>query len=488
MPCVRAGPWWRPRNRTWCSPTWPGTTRRPPAPVEAFRRPPATAAGLAQLRAEQRPDLLKESRWLDLVVRRAASDPEGLRSEVQAWPHKTWVDSTVEQLLTGWATGAAPASSTSWLPVRGHRLLTTALVAETFDRLGTVSELLSTPSHEDGTIAWTDLVERLRRAAPAGYAPVDLLQALLRLEPVRSDRLGLLDGLVVEPHRPRTGPRRWWSRRTAPQDDAASVLRAWVERGGLPVRRATVVAGYADLAPTILPAVPPRLQGDPMVEGLTAGLRSSPTNLPTHGSHHGLQADRYLAVVPGWAEVLAADEETERLEHRGSGTAPFADMVRSPGPFGPAVHLHAARGLADPDAAERTRGAELVLAAGSRRLDRRLLAEQSAILLEAGALSLARSSDGWEQVVLGGGLALVWPSIETVLDRATTTRPLPAGLAELLRMVRPYVAVVVANTGGGGDDVLPAGVAALAGSPSATKARAEARALLDAVTLAKEAV
>lgn len=458
----------------------------PEAPgVEDFQRAPATAAGLAQLRAEQLPDLLKEARWLDLAVRRAASDAGALRSEIRAWPPPTWVDSTAEKYLIGWATGVEPPSPTSWLPVRGHRLLATALAAETVARLGRVTELLSTPSREDGTIAWTDLVDRLRRAGPAGYAPADLLQALLRLDPVRADELTLLDGLVVAPHLPRTGVRHWWSRRGPSHDDAASVVRAWIEGGGLPQRRALMLGGHANLTPVRLPPVPPALEDDPMVEGLAAGLRSSPADLPDHGSHQGLRADRYLAVVPWWAEVLAADGETARLEHRGPETAPFADVVRSPGPFGPAVHLQAARLLGGWDPAERSRAVELVLAAVSRRrLDPDLLADQYVVLLDAGVLSLARTSDAWEQVVLGGGLAFVWPSLRAVLERGTTTRPLPGGLAELLRMVRPYLPTVVANVGG---DVLPAGVAELAGSRTATKARAEARALLEALTLTTEA-
>lgn len=454
------------------------------AAVEDFHRPAASPAGLERLRAEQGPDLLKESRWLDLVVRRAAADADALRTEVRAWPPQTWVDSTVERLLLGWATGVEPASPTSWLPVRGHRVLTTALVAETFARLGSVVELLSTPSREDGTIAWTDLVARLRRAVPMGYAPVDLLQALLRLDPVGGDQIMLLDGIEVGPHLPRTAVRRWWSRRTAVPEDAASVVRAWVEGGGLPRRRATILARHPSLTTVRLPVVPPRLDGDEMVADLAAGFRSSPTELPAHGSHHGLQADRYLAVVPGWAEVLAADEESRRLEHRAPATACLADMVRSPGPFGPAVHLHAARLLGGGDPAERTRAAGLVLAAvGRRRLDPDLFAEQTAFLLEAGALSLARASDAWEQVVLGGGLAFVWPSIRAVLERATQARPLPPGLADVLRMLRPYVATIAAHVEG---DVLPAGVADLAGERSATKARAEARALLEALPAAEE--
>jgi hypothetical protein len=263
------------------------------------------------------------------------------------------------------------------------------------------------------------------------------------------------------------------------------VVRSWVEGGGLPARRATVIEGYANLPPVRLPAVPPRLQGVPLTEDLVAGLRSSEAEPPPDPVHHRLQGDRYLAVVPWWAEVLAADEEAGRLEHRGVEPSSLAAALQSPGPLGPAVHLHAARLLAGDDPVARSRTVELVLAAASRRrLDPGLLAEECTVLLDAGVLSLSRVSDAWEQAVLGGGLAFVWPSIRAVLERATATRPLPTGLAELLRMVRPYVATVAAHVAG---DVLPPGVAALAGTRSATKARAEARALLGALAATREA-
>lgn len=456
----------------------------PPA-TSPFRRAPATPAGLARLRAEQRPDLLVEARWLDLVVRRAAADPGALRAEVAAWPSQTWVDTSVEASLVGWATGRAPAEPSTWLPARGHRRLTAALAAETAKRLGSTTELLSTPSLEDGSLALVDLVERIGRLGTTPYGPADLLQALLRLGPVRPDEVALLDGVAPPPARPRTGLRRWWPGRDTGPQAAAGVVRTWVEAGGLPPRRATLVTGYASLATVSLPVVPSSAELTSVVADLADGLWVSATQPPPHPLHQRLESGRYLAVVPWWAEALAADAEAGRLEHRGPETSSLAAMVAGPGSLGPAVHLHLARLLAGWDPAGRSRAAELALTAhGGRRLDVRLLAEQTVVLLEQGVLSLARAADGWEQVVLGGGLALVWPSVRAVLARATTASPLPTGLAELLRMVRPYVATVAANVPG---DVLPPGVAALAGSRSATKARAEARALLDAVAAAAAA-
>jgi hypothetical protein len=92
-------------------------------------------------------------------------------------------------------------------------------------------------------------------------------------------------------------------------------------------------------------------------------------------------------------------------------------------------------------------------------------------LLESGDLRLARLASSWEQVILGGGLMALWPSVLRVLEDACARERKPAGLAELLAMVRRYVRAVPRAD-------LPASVHALAGSKGGSKARLEAVALV----------
>jgi hypothetical protein len=370
-------------------------------------------------------------------------------------------------------------------PGLGFGTLVAMLAAETLLRVGPSTELLSTPSRQDGSLVFDDLVARLGATAAVGYGPVDLLQALLRLEPTDPDRLHLLDGLAVAPYDHPQPRRRWWQRDTPVPDDAVPVVRAWVHGGGVPVRLGTVVDGHASCPPVRLPALPPGLVGHPVVAALTAAVDLQPDPLwrPWHSSWP--TADTVLGVVPAWSEVVAANQECFQAEHRLTSSHWLRVMVRAPGPLGPAVHLHAARLLGGPLAEERALAVETVLVAvGQRRLDPGLFAQHSLFFLSSGLAPLARTSEAWEQVVLGGGLAFLWPTLRAVLQHATTHSPKPAGLAELLRMVRPYLGTVAANVP---DPVLPDGVVALAGEAAASKARVEAGALVDAVVKGRAA-
>ena len=464
----------------------PWDTPVEPLPSIPFRRGEPTLAGLARLRAHESHDPRTEARCLDVVVRLGAPGPDALRAVARELEPVSSSDPDVVELLVHWSHGRPVEVTRPFRQGVDFETLVTMLVAETLLRVSTPTELLSTPSRQDGSLTFDDLVVRLRATAGAGYGPVDLLQALLRLEPTDPDRLHLLDGLAVAPYDHPPPRRRWWQRDTAVFEDAVPVVRAWVQGGGLPVRIGTVVDGRASCPSVRLPAVPPGLVGHPVIAALTAAVEPQLDEPDCWGKRTNWLIPRtVLGVVPAWSEAVAPDQECFLVEHRITSPYCLRMMVGAPGRLGPAVHLHAARLLGGPAPEERALAVEEVLVAvGQRRLDPGLFAQHSLYWVSSGAAPLARTSEAWEQVVLGGGLGFLWPTLRAALQHATTRNPKPAGLAELLRMVRPYLGTVVANVP---DPVLPNGVTALAGEAAASKARAEARALVAAVASARAA-
>ena len=89
--------------------------------------------------------------------------------------------------------------------------------------------------------------------------------------------------------------------------------------------------------------------------------------------------------------------------------------------------------------------------------------------------NLRRYAEAWEQCFLEGAMRQVWPAAWGVAELASTVKPLPQGLPDLLRMLARYVPEVP------GEVTVPPGIRALANGRSASKARAEARALVAAV-------
>jgi len=107
------------------------------------------------------------------------------------------------------------------------------------------------------------------------------------------------------------------------------------------------------------------------------------------------------------------------------------------------------------------------------RFDSALFEQVCLRLLDSGSLRLARTASAWEQVILGGGLSLLWPALASVADRACGLDRKPAGLADLLAMGRRYAPSVPAGATPGS---VPGGVARLAGTKGGSKAAVEARA------------
>jgi hypothetical protein len=95
--------------------------------------------------------------------------------------------------------------------------------------------------------------------------------------------------------------------------------------------------------------------------------------------------------------------------------------------------------------------------------------------LAVSRLNLRRCAEAWEQCFLEGAMRPVWPAAWGVAEVASTVKPLPQGLPDLLRMLARYLPEVPDEL------TVPPGIRALANGPSASKARAEARALVAAV-------
>ena len=105
--------------------------------------------------------------------------------------------------------------------------------------------------------------------------------------------------------------------------------------------------------------------------------------------------------------------------------------------------------------------------------------------VEAGSAGLRRCAEAWEQCLLEGAFAQVWPVVWSVTEAASTASPLPPGLPELLRLLTAYLHDIVTplTTSTGAPVQLPVhdGIRALAGARTASASRAEARTFVAAV-------
>lgn len=479
------------------------------------------AAGLDRALSESETwmRITSEAAWLDLVVRLGATDPEVLQAVADAEDSMGWWSSArTRGLLRQWVTtgdphrgyqrtstitshehGKDPVTRTStfeWVPP-GVVLFTDRLAEETLRRLGTVDELLSTPSRMDGTLTVDDLAARVGRARDTGFAPYDLVQALLRLDLRGVDDASAFEGLSLPPAEvpasggaagKESGGGSTWHRLlgrssgkaekpgkgTAGALDGVDVIRAWVEAGGPSPRELDLDGARPRLGATTLPLPEPLAGLDGLAEICApighkgsqepAGLFDSPTLV--------------LGVLPGATEVAVTT-----TEQRGDLDSVFhaqnlSVLAWSAGPIGPATHHHLARLLAHPREDSRLLAAKHTAEiAAQGRLDPDLLRDGSLTLFDAGDLSLPRAAHGWEQLASLAGLSVVWPAWTAVLDAACRAPRKPAGLADLLRGAREHVAVAAEHVSG---DVLPESVREVAAEKGRSKAATEARALVTA--------
>jgi hypothetical protein len=288
-------------------------------------------------------------------------------------------------------------------------VLLDGVVCEAAIRLGEVPSLLSTPTHDDGSLAFDALVERLQAyAVPAG--PLDLTLALLRLQPVDPGRAADLDGLSLP----------LWSaeksgllRRRPRTRDAVDAVREWVTSGGLPPSTAHHRGAHVLVDPAHLPAGVGDIPGVP-------GALSSGHDPDLHDEYdeYNLSVEAGTGVVPAWVDLLAA--RLQKQFDQSSRGAPrwLAPMAASPSP-GLAVTHAVAQTLCHSDEDHRLVAVDAALVLMGR--GRWVPDDYTACCLHQladGELRLTRLSHAWEQLALGGGLQPLWPTVVAVLDAA----------------------------------------------------------------------
>ena len=467
-----------------------------PGPFVAYA---GGSAGLDRLASgEDEAGITSEAAMLDLVVRLGVSDLQGLREVVRSGPVPNWYTAgrTRYQLYDWMITGnparnyCPPASgyhrnrvllrfSDSPLMPGEHVVFTDSLIEETLRRLGSVSDLLSTPSRADGTLDVGVLAGRVKRAQEVGYGRFDLVQALLRLGPVGAGDLQLFDGLVLPPAGEvvsAAAPGAPAPERRGP--DGVDVIVGWICGGGWAtrdVRRGVKVPVTSALRRPL----PSELADLPGLRVMSMAAHE-PHGIPvsTFGS-----AASWLGVCPWDVEQLGAILSQDIGEYLAVGQArELAVLAGAAGTIGLAMTHHLARVLVHPKPESRLLAAELVATlARQGRLDPSLLWERSVALFTAGELPLRRAADAWTDVALASSWSVVWPAWRAVLDAACRQEKRPTDLAAFLEATQLVVPLHDPDAPHGSGSALPESVGALAEEGGRSKAVTAARALLDAV-------
>lgn len=465
------------------------------APLEAVDTSAAAIAALYSATIH-RSTPTSGSRWLDVAVRFAARDVDGLRAALVDVPTVgSWsIQPPGYARLRAWALdgSALPGydnSSGQWelddrpppefsLGHAPHRVLSERLAAETVTRLGTVSQLLSTPSRSDATLTFADLVSRVRAAGPAGYGPLDLQIALLRLEPVPPGALSALEGVTLRPD-PRVTPRLGALARlrgTTSLPDGVDVIRRWVLAGGIPSRPTEFRDGEVIAPATSLPLT---LPGAEPLADLTATIHADPQTGYCNDFFDPHSMGAMLEMLPWWPDTLVAAAGLHHFGwHEPGHRPPWRTAAR---PLSLGVHVQLMTTLVENAEKRRLAGAaEISELADAGRLDPGLLRYAALALFERGDLPLARAASAIEHVILTGGLSSVWPTLAALADVAARAPRLPAGLADLVRSMQPYAAAAAPH------HPLPDAVRELAARRGASKAILEVRALVAAADAAPE--
>ncbi|WP_418607835.1 hypothetical protein [Georgenia sp. SUBG003] len=257
----------------------------------------------------------------------------------------------VRELRETLPTSEEPRSrSARWTGVTPAGALLVARLSEAQLLAGHVPCLLSTPSLENGVVTFEDLLDRLRTygSARARYGELDLLLALLRLEPVPPERARELARLTVP-------------RATAPRDarlDAVALAHAWVAGGGLPPLDSELWIG---------PPVPDpygremgRIRGTSTVvrvKGPAVPVPADPSHFPSapptlflgvgESERHvistwNLTAGLAASVVPSWRDLTASYWLENLRSGLKDGPRLLAQVARGTGPAGPATHRRGA--------------------------------------------------------------------------------------------------------------------------------------------------
>lgn len=479
-------------------------------PVDGYRPGPLAswstdAAGLDAARSDSEvlARITSNAMTLDLAVRYAQLNLPSLREAVQAGPAPMplwwWSGHTVLPLLHGWcSTGSSRRSyavtRTKWvrgadgswredgketvnIPPPPHQEFTERLIEETLDRLGTIPELLSTPSRDDGSIAVADLEGRLRRARKYNVGAYDLVQALLRLEPVAvaaAERFAKLSAPVV------ASEQRWCDKKTAALD-GGQVVAEWIRAGGLPAKHVLVDQNGVRTEQAVLP-LPPELSDLDGVNELLAAVNlvnRERVQQPRMALHNPSDVCFYLGVAPYWTDAAAALLEVAGVGDSVDVSRALPTLAASPGRVGVGAHRLVARLLSHPRQDARLMTIEtMATLAGQGRLDGDMLREATLALLSESAVSITRLADAWENASRVGLLSWIWPSMAGVLDAALSSDRAPTGLAELIRVLSGTMASVSRDEAF--SEVLSR-LQQLAAGRSSSKASQEARALISSL-------
>jgi len=340
--------------------------------------------------------------------------------------------------------------------------------SETTLRLGDIPFLVSTPTRWNGGLDLASLVGRLRAYGSTPVGPADLFLALLRLEEVPPERAGELDGTRVPLWSPGRSARWPLRRRQTGPADAADLVRRWVEGGGLPHLPVRHHGGTVTIEPVRLPVALDSFPGMPpeLVNGHVSGVQDEYYDWE-------VTAETGLGVAPAWADLLAARTQTQFDQAARFPPRWLPMMAHAPAPGRAVLHVLAAT-LCHADEDHRLLAVESALILMGRRLwDPVAYTECCEHMLADGVLRLGRLTHAWEQLILAGGLQVLWPTARAVIAAASESDRKPPGLADLLGMLRRYVGAVP-------EPDVPPGVLALARSRGTTKAKAAATAFVSA--------
>lgn len=316
---------------------------------------------------------------------------------------------------------------------------TDLLVAETLTRPRDGTGLLSTTHADDSTLGVSELAARIRSwPRRSTWSPYDLQQALWRLRPSATDaELDALEGLRLR------GP-------GLRSPDGVALIRRWMRGGRFLVPGVKRVFARIDDS-----------QHDPA--HTIPFLRANGVHLFDPG-----EVGTHLDVRPFSADDIAA-------RSRGGYVNITAMLLSAAGPWASGLAGYLADLTVSVKSTDRSDTALALASLAARgEYNGDHYTREVMIAQRDGDFSLTRAADTWEQVILLGGFQDLWPTISCVVREAASLPRIPAGLADVLRMLRRYARALPA------EETVPSEVAALAARRGASKTQNEARALIEA--------
>jgi hypothetical protein len=296
--------------------------------------------------------------------------------------------------------------------------------------------VLCPPTWGDGTLDFDDLLPRLQAANGLMTSTLDLVQALWRLRDCDRSRVSDLDGLSL----PLASGYTWPDGTKA--HDGIELVRHWIDAGGLPPLEIIEVDSHWT-TPTKAP-VP--WEG---AELLPTALREDPW--------HWTWGVDLLRVMPRWPDRMIA----HRDDTYWNGDTP----VKTAGPLGLAIHSRISSMDSYVDITRR------------HRMNPELMAIDAVNRHRTQSLHLGDTT-GWLRKLfeIPGCLASSWDWALSVADALSAEDRIPSELVQLLRLLNEYAHEVPQPR-------VPEQLARFAAGKGTTKARLEARRLVEALSL-----